>query len=252
MRRITLSNISIENLPPRAAARTMKKQYWDILRPIVFRAGEKAKSDAEVLWRQRLQGPKTSLVPSTQPEGTANMWREVKGITLTGVRWGKGSFENERVQVAYINEVFRIISTHLDNQLHVKILDTHDKGMRDPPCRPDVTLTRANYGYIEGANVPWSEVVSAGELKRLRSDSLNARVQFTDWAWQILEKQPGRSFVVGFILAGLNIEFVKMQRDGEVSCSTPTPYLNKETLAPPAGFKQLVNFLRMNLQQLGL
>ncbi len=245
-------DIDIGHLPPRAAARAVKKQYWDILRPIVHSAGERAMSNAETLWRQRLQGPKTNLVSSAQSAGTAGMWREVKAISLTGVRWGMGSFESERMQVAYINEVFRIISVHLNNQLHIKILDTHDKGMRDPPCRPDITLTRADYGYIDGSSIPWSEVMSAGELKRRRSDSLDGQVQFTEWAWQILEKQPGRTFVIGFILAGLNVEFIRMQRGGEVTATTPEPYLDKEVATPPAGFRRLVNFLRMDLQRFGV
>ncbi len=247
-----VANIDIGHLPPRAAARAVKKQYWDILRPIMHSAGERAMSNAETLWQQRLQGPKTNLVSSAQSAGTAGMWREVKAISLTGVRWGMGSFESERMQVAYINEVFRIISVHLNNQLHIKILDTHDKGMRDPPCRPDITLTRADYGYIDGSSIPWSEVMSAGELKRRRSDSLDGQVQITEWAWQILEKQPGRTFVIGFILAGLNVEFIRMQRGGEVTATTPEPYLDKEVATPPAGFRRLVNFLRMDLQRFGV
>jgi len=57
-----VADMDIGHLPPRAAARAVKKQYWDILRPIVHSAGERAMSNAETLWRQRLQGPKTSLV----------------------------------------------------------------------------------------------------------------------------------------------------------------------------------------------
>jgi len=148
-----VANIDIGQPPPRAAARAMKKLYWDVLRPIVHRAADQVMADAEELWRQKLQGPKENLVSTAQSVGTTSMWEDVKAITLPGVRWRYGSFTDEGAQVTYTKEVFRIISTHLHSQLHIKILDTHSKGMRDPPCRPDVTLTRANYEYTKGSNI---------------------------------------------------------------------------------------------------
>jgi len=206
-------------------------------------AGDKAKTDAEAFWRQKLQGPKLALVlPATSAEATT-VWGSVSALAPVGIYWQGGSFEGEEAQLDFTTKMFEVISARLQNQLHIKVLDSHQKGMRDPPCRPDLTMTKVQYGYTEDSNIPWTEVVCAGECKRLRSELPEAQMQFTEWAWETLQQQPDRTCVFGLMLTGINISFIRMQRNGDISCSQPVPYLVRNVADPPEGFRQLVNFL---------
>jgi hypothetical protein len=239
-------------LPPRAASRQIKKLIGDMMQPIMERAAARAADAARETWLQKFGGGTVELVPSTPCPGIVDIWTQVQDIPRSGIHWSGCSFESEDAQLKYLRKVFDIIKGSGKAPLHVKVLDTHQKGMRSPPCRPDFTLVKGDCRHKKGDNVPWAEIASAGELKRVSGDAKVARIQFAEWAWQILRLQPARTEVIGFILAGLKVEFVKLHRDGVVERTHPIPYQEKWAKQAPNGFKRLVNFVRLDLQGLGV
>lgn len=239
-------------LPPRAAARQIKTVIGNMMRPIMERAAVRAADAARETWLQKFSGGTVELISSTPCVGIKDIWTQVQDIPQSGIHWPGRSFESEEAQLKYMRKVFKIIKGSEKAPLHVKVLDTHRKGMTIPPCRPDFTLVAGDSKRKGGDNVPWVEVVSAGELKRVSGDAKVARVQFAEWAWQILRLQPARTEVLGFILAGLKVEFVKLRRDGVVERTDPIPYQEKWAKQAPDGFKRLVNFVRLDLQGFGV
>ena len=176
--------------PPRAAAREIKKLIGNMMQPIIDLAAARAKDAARETWLQKFSGGTVELVPSTPCPGINDIWTQVRNIPQSGIHWRGSSFESEEVQVEYLQKVFDIIKGSEEAPLHVKILDTHQKGMRSPACCSDFTLVKGDCRHKEGDNVPWAEVASAGELKRVAGDAKEARLQFAEWAWQILRLQP--------------------------------------------------------------
>src|SRR3954447_12664449 len=167
-------------LPPRAAARQIKKQIWGMMQPIMERAAVRAADAARETWLQKFGGGTVELVPSTPCPGILDIWTQVQDIPQSGINWSGRSFESENAQLKYLRKVFNIIKGSGKAPLHVKILDTHQKGMRSPACRPDFTLVKGDCRHKKGGNVPWAEIASADELKRVSSDAKVARIQFAE------------------------------------------------------------------------
>ena len=161
-------------LPPRAATQCVKKHIRAIVNPIINRAAERASNAAREAWLSRLEVRTVELVPSSPCEGITDIWQRVQRIPQNDIYWAGGSFTSEKVMMDYMRPVFNIIQEEVGAPLHVKILDTHKRGMKNPPCRPDATLIRGDSRHVVGQNVGWAEMVGGGKLKRVRSGAKKA------------------------------------------------------------------------------
>jgi len=127
-------------------------------------------------------------------------------------------------------------------------------GMCQPACKPDFTITSKDFAYNEASpgNIPWSAVVGPIELKWKMWEAKWGRLQVVETAWQVLHCQTGRHAVYGMVVAGTQVQFLQMTKDGELTHTPLEPILHKRTTKePPMGFKQLVAFMGMGLEVLG-
>ena len=221
----------------------------------INQAAKRAYDAAEKAWWDRLTMT-DNILPSAGAPHHQTMWREVMRSPKTSLRWGRHSFKSEDLQIDFMKEVFKIIAEHQPGD--IKAQDTHKSGgTRNPPSRPDFTIVLTGFEpgrppRVNTNNVPWSEAVSSGELKRTRGEMKWGRMQFIEFAWQVMQQQEGREFVIGFVIAGTDIEFLKLSKDGEVGHTAQKPLLaKKDTQRATEGFKQLAIFMGMSPEDLG-